>query len=422
MLAAQECIFQASDITSAIEIHTSLITQPYQFVLVHIDNRELKLSSVEGTGVTISLNGLLKLLNKLQSIHHENISRFVGIILDPSDKYILSENSGTENLYEFLKKTQIVLTKDFKLSLLWDIADGVRFLHSSSLVHGKLSSKCIFLNAKWQIKISDYWINLLSTSPNIKYHYDISNTDSELLLWTAPEILHGSDPTQHSDVFSFAIILYEVLVVDKPYATNIPSLNNCDIVHMVATSENETPYRPFIDDAYDTSLWNELSERCWNDNPDLRGNFTEVMHTLMKINNYHEISLADSLLSRMEELTIQLENLVDVRSAELALEKDKAEHLLFELLPQTVCEKIKQGGVVEPELFDEVTISFSDIVGFTRITSLATPMQTVTLLNELFYLMDNVLSRHDVCMGGNHEKIVSLYKNMILAKMLILLK
>ena len=73
-----------------------------------------------------------------------------------------------------------------------------------------------------------------------------------------------------------------------------------------------------------------------------------------------------NLCFRLESLTRHLEDTIEERSEELAENKNNAESLLCELLPKSVFNNLKCGLTVEPEMFNDVTISFSDIVNFTR--------------------------------------------------------
>lgn len=61
-----------------------------------------------------------------------------------------------------------------------------------------------------------------------------------------------------------------------------------------------------------------------------------------------------------------------------------------------MAEKLKAGQQLEPELFNEVTVFFSDVVSFTVLSSRSTPMQVVTMLNDLYTLFDGTIAEHDV--------------------------
>lgn len=61
-----------------------------------------------------------------------------------------------------------------------------------------------------------------------------------------------------------------------------------------------------------------------------------------------------------------------------------------------VVRALKETGIVQPELFDEATIYFSDIVGFTTLCQYSTPMEVVDMLNDIYKNFDNILDHHDV--------------------------
>ena len=62
----------------------------------------------------------------------------------------------------------------------------------------------------------------------------------------------------------------------------------------------------------------------------------------------------------------------------------------------SVADKLKLGLPVEPEQFDEVTIYFSDIVGFTTLSAYSTPIEIVTLLNDLYTCFDATIHNYTV--------------------------
>ncbi|VDM56705.1 unnamed protein product [Angiostrongylus costaricensis] len=107
-------------------------------------------------------------------------------------------------------------------------------------------------------------------------------------------------------------------------------------------------------------------------------------------------NLMDHVMITLENYASSLETEVEKRLLELKEEKKKCDILLYRMLPKQVAERLKLGENVEPESYDSVTVFFSDVVGFTTIASKGSPMQVVTLLNDLYTLFDSAIEEHDV--------------------------
>lgn len=121
------------------------------------------------------------------------------------------------------------------------------------------------------------------------------------------------------------------------------------------------------------------------------------------------------MLAIMEKYAYNLEGLVQERTNQLTEEKKKTDALLHRMLPKyfsfiihfignvgwfsycrSVAESLKKGDRVEAEIFDCVTIYFSDIVGFTELSAISTPLQVIDLLNEVYTCFDSIISHYDV--------------------------
>ncbi|XP_040113843.1 guanylate cyclase soluble subunit alpha-2 [Oryx dammah] len=93
----------------------------------------------------------------------------------------------------------------------------------------------------------------------------------------------------------------------------------------------------------------------------------------------------DGLKKRMDKLKATLERTHQA----LEEEKKKTVDLLYSIFPGDVAQQLWQGQQVQARKFDDVTMLFSDIVGFTAICAQCTPMQVISMLNELYTRFDH---------------------------------
>ncbi|KAL7730941.1 hypothetical protein ACLKA6_014180 [Drosophila palustris] len=158
------------------------------------------------------------------------------------------------------------------------------------------------------------------------------------------------------------------------------------------------PFRPELEPCGDTKAdVIGIIRRCWAEDPLERPDFNTLKSMIRKFNKDNETgNIVDNLLKRMEMYANNLEELVEERTQDYLEEKKKCEKLLYQLLPQSVAAQLISGQPVVAETFDQVTIYFSDIVGFTAISAESTPMQVVQFLNDLYTCFDSIVENFDV--------------------------
>uniref|UniRef100_A0A8C3SI68 guanylate cyclase n=1 Tax=Chelydra serpentina TaxID=8475 RepID=A0A8C3SI68_CHESE len=137
-------------------------------------------------------------------------------------------------------------------------------------------------------------------------------------------------------------------------------------------------------------------KQCWSEQPERRPTINQIFDQFKNINKGRKTNIIDSMLRMLEQYSSNLEDLIRERTEELEIEKQKTDKLLTQMLPPSVAQALKMGTPVEPEYFEEVTLYFSDIVGFTTISAMSEPIEVVDLLNDLYTLFDAIIGSHDV--------------------------
>jgi class 3 adenylate cyclase len=93
----------------------------------------------------------------------------------------------------------------------------------------------------------------------------------------------------------------------------------------------------------------------------------------------------------------------------LGFERGRAESLLLNVLPGEVAAELKQRGETTARRYEEISVLFADIVGFTPLAAEMDPEEMVTKLNEVFSFFDALAERHGV------EKIRTIGDNYMVA-------
>ncbi|KAG8519991.1 Atrial natriuretic peptide receptor 1 [Galemys pyrenaicus] len=297
--------------------------------------------------------------------------------------------------HDILENESITLDWMFRYSLTNDIVKGMLFLHNGAICsHGNLKSSNCVVDGRFVLKITDYGLESFRDPEPEQGH-----TLYAKKLWTAPEFLRMASPpargSQAGDIYSFGIILQEIALRSGVFHVEGLDLSPKEIIERVTRGE-QPPFRPSPALQNHLEELGQLMQRCWAEDPQERPPFHQIRLMLRKFNRENSSNILDNLLSRMEQYANNLEELVEERTQAYLDEKRKAEALLYQILPHSVAEQLKRGETVQAEAFDSVTIYFSDIVGFTALSAESTPMQVVTLLNDLYTCFDAVIDNFDV--------------------------
>nr|XP_027196215.1 atrial natriuretic peptide receptor 1-like [Dermatophagoides pteronyssinus] len=395
------------------------------------------LKPIEKQRIELTRSLLIELKN-MKNLQHNHLVTFIGACIDqPHATFLVTEYCPKGSLQDILENDEIKLDWMFRYSLMHDIIKGMAYLHSSEMhVHGNLKSTNCVVDSRFVLKITDFGLHSLrqqdytptNRSPMLPHNVDDTHYAYwRKKLWTAPELLrlwlkssecngnkqiqqlhsqfiHG---TQKGDVYSFAIILHEIILRQGVfYLGEDDKKSPRDIIYQLANYDDENDnnnnnngehLRPLLEEHMADEAVLQMVRRCWHEDPNERPDFVTLQSIIRRINKENESSnILDNLLKRMEQYATNLESLVQERTADYLEEKRKAEDLLYQLLPKSVASQLISGESVRAEAYDSVTIYFSDIVGFTNISAQSTPMQVVNLLNDLYTCFDSILENFDV--------------------------
>ncbi|XP_047700221.1 retinal guanylyl cyclase 2 [Prionailurus viverrinus] len=328
----------------------------------------------------------------MKDLRHENINPLLGFFYDSGMFAIVTEFCSRRSLEDILTNQDVKLDWMFKSSLLLDLIKGMKYLHHREFAHGRLKSRNCVVDGRFVLKVTDYGFNDILETLRLSQE----EPSAEELLWTAPELLRAPKGSRlgsfAGDVYSFAIIMQEVMVRGTPFCmVDLPAKEIIDRL-----KKPPPVYRPVVPPEYAPAECLQLMKQCWAEAAEQRPTFDEIFNQFKTFNKGKKTNIIDSMLRMLEQYSSNLEDLIRERTEELEIEKQKTEKLLTQMLPPSVAESLKKGCTVEPEGFDLVTLYFSDIVGFTTISAMSEPIEVVDLLNDLYTLFDAIIGSHDV--------------------------
>ncbi|XP_071955828.1 soluble guanylate cyclase 88E-like [Antedon mediterranea] len=345
--------------------------------------------------------------------------RFYSIAIDVK---VMNEFKKDKAYYVIFRLT--FDNKEFCEPLNSDFQKGVRANIRSSILLDLFPFHIVF-NSKMMINCTGRVLH--SVLPNL---IDKPMKEHFILVRPITEFTWETISTHTNNIFE----LSSKTLVGKPTQTNAVALKsiengncnkpvNCD----VTTEENDENLKPptlMTDDMDSDCLENEgnmsplrlkgqmVLIREWNAFIFLCTPIMVEISDLNRLGLYiNDLSIHDSsrdLVLAGSQQSAELKLALDqeqIKSSELErsmrqldIEMKKTDSLLYQMIPKTVADKLRSGvpSTNTCEIFHEVTILFSDVVGFTRICSKITPMAVVSMLNDMYTTFDHLSESNNV--------------------------
>jgi len=200
------------------------------------------------------------------SLKHPNIVQFLGICIDDGTISLIYELMDNGSLTDVIRQGKLDL--NLKLKILQQVASAMADLHERDppILHRDLKSDNILLDSNMVAKVGDFGLSKMTYGINV-------GTIVGTPYYMAPEIIRGEPYGKPADVYSFSIIMWQMLMnKSNPYTEDV-----FKIQYNVSRG-----IRPSLDGIEETP-YVRLMKRCWSDEPYHRPTFDEVYRMLIEM-------------------------------------------------------------------------------------------------------------------------------------------
>lgn len=224
----------------------------------------------------------------MSKIYHPNIVLFMGACTQPGTMAIITEllKCDLETLLRTKdsppKPRDIPLLKRMKMAK--DAALGMTWLHGSNpaIIHRDLKCGNLLVDENGTVKICDFGLSAIKPKGAAAIRDGVEGPKGTPL-WMAPEVMQGEMFNEKADVYSFGIVLWEILTQEEPFAEfeTLPEFRDAVCLRQV---------RPNIPDSCLPRL-KALITACWDPKPAVRPTFPRIVTDLDTI--LVEIAIGD---------------------------------------------------------------------------------------------------------------------------------
>jgi len=279
----------------SLEVIDKLGSGAYADVFKAKDIHTGKLLAVKKLLHTNNLRDFRQEVKFMSEMKHDNLVGLIHICFSPPSINTEFMNQGT--LTHFLKDISNDYSWEMCLSIARDVARGMAYLHSNKKIHLDLKSPNVLLNRNEDgsivAKVADFGLSR-NLGPTIGGRLCDNPT------WLAPEIMKNEEYTEKADVYSYGIILFELLTREFPF-----SEYRLLFLVEVAVLEGNRPPVPI----YCPPFFRTLMKQCWQEDSTKRPFFPEIIK-ILETKSSHITSLRTKGKYKFSDFTINSNEII----------------------------------------------------------------------------------------------------------------
>lgn len=206
----------------------------------------------------------------MKQLSHSRVLTLFGVCTREGPVYIVTELMESGCLLDYLRDENVFLRLSQRINIGEQVANGMAYLESKCCIHRDLAARNIFIDENRICKVAG--LHLAHILIGKDHFYEDSSGMRFPIKWTAPEALQERKFSIKSDVWSFGIVLYEIITCGSvPY----PGMTNDEVLKKIK-SGYKMPCPAFCyADYYDA-----LMMSCWKEDPNKRPSFKSVQFIL----------------------------------------------------------------------------------------------------------------------------------------------
>ncbi|KAJ6798683.1 putative serine/threonine-protein kinase [Iris pallida] len=206
-----------------------------------------------------------KEVSLMKRLRHPNILLFMGAVTSPERLCIVTEFLPRGSLFRLLQRNTTKFDWRRRVHMALDIARGMNYLHRCNppIIHRDLKSSNLLVDKNWTVKVGDFGLSRLKHDA-----YLTTKTGKGTPHWMAPEVLRNEPSDEKSDVYSYGVILWELVTEKIPW----DNLNSMQVIAAVGFMNQRLELPKDMD-----PHWVSIIESCWHSDPLHRPTFQELV-------------------------------------------------------------------------------------------------------------------------------------------------